>query len=193
MSLLSGPGYPISRSSGRCAASGREFAVGERFVAAMVEREGVEELERLDFSVEAWEGGARPAAPLRLFAHWRAVMAAPGAKKSEFLGDDELMELFERLAEATEARRLAFRYMLALVLVRKRLLKYEGTRDGVMKVRPKPAVSGGPEASLIEVKDPGLTEDVLAGAMEQLGEIMTLDGSSTPAQAPAQSSARGPA
>jgi len=176
MSLLNGPGYPISRSTGRCAASGRAFVKGERFVAALVEREGAPELERLDYSVESWEGGARPVVPLRVFAHWRSLMADSEAKRSEFLGDEELMELFERLADATEARRLAFRYMLALVLVRKKQLKYEGTRDGVMKVRPKPAVPGGPEASIIEVKDPGLTEDVLAGAIEQLGEIMTLDG-----------------
>ncbi len=187
MSLLSGPGYPISRSTGRCAASGRPFAVNERFVAALVEREGAPELERQDYSEESWNGGARPVAPLRLFAHWRAVTGAPDAKKSEFLGDDELMELFERLADASEPRRLAFRYMLGLVLVRKKLLKYEGTRDGVMRVRPRPAVPGGPEAALIEVKDPGLTEDVLAGAMEQLGEILTLDAGS------AQGAVRGPA
>jgi len=175
MSILSGPGYPISRATGRCAASGRELARDERYVAALVEREGSPELERVDYSCEAWEGGVRPALPLTLFAHWRAVMSGSQEKRSAFLGEDELMELFERLAEATEARRQAFRYMLALVLVRKKMLRYEGTRDGVMKVRPKPATPGGPEPAIIEVKDPGLTEDVLAGAMEQLGEIMTLD------------------
>lgn len=151
--------------------------MGERFVAVLVEREGAVELEREDYSAEAWEGGARPAAPARLFACWRAVMGAPDAKKSEFLGDDELMELFEQLGEATEARRLAFRYMLALVLVRKKLLRYEGTRDGVMAVRLK-TPAGQPEAPIVEVKDPGLTSETLTGAMEQLGEIMTLDAPS---------------
>lgn len=175
MSLVTGPGYPIARSTGRCAATGRAIAAGERFVAVLAEREGAPELERLDYSVEAWESGARPAPPLREFAHWRRVMAESQERRSEFLSDEELMELFERLGEAAEARRLAFRYMLALVLVRKKLLKYEGTRDGVMSVRARPAVAGGPESPIIEVKDPGLNEDVLAGAMEQLGEIMTLD------------------
>ncbi len=175
MSILSGPGYPVSRTTGRCAASGKELAHGERYIAALVEREGSPELERLDYSIEAWESGARPVPPLSLFAHWRAVMTGQQDKKSPLLGEDELMELFERLAEATEARRVAFRYMLALVLVRKKALRYEGTLDGVMRVRPRPASPGGPEASIIEVKDPGLTQDVLAGAMEQLGEIMTLD------------------
>lgn len=179
MSLLAGSGYPISRSSGRCAATGRQLEVDERYVATLVEREGHEELERVDFCIAAWESGARPQGPVRLFASWRAAVPEPTARKNAFLSDDELLELLEQLAEATEARRVAFRYLLALILVRRKALKYEGTRDGVMTVRVR-TLAGAPEAAAMKVFDPNLDEETISGAMEQLGEIMAFGGPTSP-------------
>lgn len=170
----------MARTTGRCAATGRGLGVGERYIATLVERDGQEEIERADYSLEAWESGARPAPPLRLFASWRAVVPDSHAKKQSFLSDDELLELFERLAEATEGRRIAFRYLLSLMLVRRKVLKYEGTRDGVMTVRVR-TPAGSPQSEPARVVDPGLDEETITGAMEQLGEIMALDPSGTPA------------
>lgn len=164
--------YPISRPAGVCAATGAPIGVGERFVAALVEREESEELERQDFSERAWREGARPAAPLRVFACWRAAMPAPGAKpRTILLGDDELLDLFEQLGEAEEPRRQAFRYLLALLLIRKKLLRYEGQRPGVLLVRRK---GEGPELPAVEILDPGSASEALGAAIEQLGEIMDL-------------------
>lgn len=183
MSVLAGIGYPIARATGRCAATGREFSIGEHYVATLVERDGQEELARADYCLDAWESGARPALPARLFASWRAVVPDSGSKKQAFLGDDELLELFERLAETTEARRLAFRYLLALMLVRRKVLKYEGTREGIMTVRQR-VPAGAPQPEAWQVVDPKLDDQTIAGAMEQLGEIMALDGPGTlPAKA----------
>lgn len=173
MSLLAGPGYPIARATGRCAATGRQLQVDERYVATLVEREGQEPLERVDFSLAAWESGARPQGPGRLFASWRTAVPEPSSRKTAFLSDDELLELFEQLAEAGEARRVAFRYLLALILIRRKVLRYEGARAGVLTVRAR-TPAGALEGAAMRVVDPGLDEQTIAGAMEQLGEIMSL-------------------
>lgn len=141
MAAPGGTGYEISRPTGVCAATGRVIAVGEQFVAALAEDEGGERLERQDFSIDAWESGARPEPPLRLFGHWRATMPEPGDRKRPYIDDAALVDLFGQLEGASEPGRVSFRYLLALMLIRKRLLKYEG-----MKVK------GGPTADTVEPK-----------------------------------------
>lgn len=173
MASVTASGYPIARTTGLCASTGRKLSVGERYVATLVEVEGAPELRRMDFSAEAWQSGVRPEATLpgsTLFASWNAVVPEPNAKKGIVLDQDEMLDLFEQLGEATEVKKLSFRYLLALMLVRKRALKYEGQREGVMLVRPPGPAIGAP----IRVVDPGMDQAAIIGAVEQLGEMMGL-------------------
>lgn len=169
--------YEIARATGHCAATGETIPPGQVYVAALVERPDQDGLERIDYSLAAWEAGARPQPPARLFGSWRAKMHEPGAAKRQFIDDEALLDLFDGLAEATEPGRLAFRFVLALLLIRKRLLRHEGSRGGAMLVRRTKAggapQDGNPENNpLIEVADPGMDEAVLAEATEQLGQIV---------------------
>lgn len=170
--------YPISRSTGRCAATGREFALGEAMVVALVEVEGREDLQRLDYSAAAWAEGARPgmgqAAGMTLFASWRGAYQPGDTKKKLLLGDDELLDLFEQLAASDQPRQRAFRYVLALLLVRRRILVYEGQQAGVMRVREKRLVAETP-APIVDVIDPGLDDETTAAVIEQLGEVIGAD------------------
>jgi hypothetical protein len=165
-------GYEIARATGVCAGSGRPIAVGDQFIAALVESETEDRLERADYSVQAWEAGMRPA---RLYGYWRATMESPDSKKKPFIDDAALMDLFEQLAGATEPGRVSFRYLLTLMLVRKRLLKYEGTkRDGdqsVMLVRLATRADEIP-APVVEVLDPGMNDAAIGEAIEQLTAVM---------------------
>jgi hypothetical protein len=172
MSALAASSFPVARPTGVCAATGRTLAVGERYVAALVERPGQPLLERIDFSIEAWEQGQRPHPPLRLFGLWRSTIPRPGEKQATLLSDPELLELFEELAGATEARQLVFRYLLALLLVRRRVLKMAGTRRGVLLVRYKPATPGGPEQPPLEVVDPDIDDRSITDAIEELGKVI---------------------
>jgi hypothetical protein len=164
--------YPIARPTGVCASTGKAMAVGERFMATLVEIEGQPELRRADFSLEAWGGGARPEVG-RVFAAWNAVLPEPNAKKKSLLSDDELIEIFEQLAPATERRQLVFRYMLALTLLRRRILRHDGVKGTSMIVKRRgPA---GTEAEAFEVQDPGMDEAAISEAMEELSKIIPMD------------------
>lgn len=170
--------FEIARSTGVCAASGRKIEVGERYVAVLAEREGDEALVRLDFDQREWKRGSRPKPPLRLFGSWIATMTAPDAKKRPLIDDNALLDLFDQLDGVEEPRRVSFRYVLALLLIRKRLLKYEETRRDHIGGRPVMVVkrAGSTRAALstpeAEVVDPGMDEQAVAEAIEQLRSIM---------------------
>lgn len=164
--------YEISRSSGVCAATGRQFQAGESYIAALVEREGEEGLGRVDYSLEAWERGARPRPPWRMFGFWRSRFEPGDTKRRPLIDDESLVDLFEQLDGADDPSRQGFRYILALLLVRKKLLRLEGVRreDGrpVMLLRR----AGAPDAPPYEVLDTGMDDAQVAQAIEQLGTVM---------------------
>jgi len=176
---LAGSSYPVVRSTGVCSSTGRAFGLGEAFVATLVEREGQPALERQDFSIGAWEAGDRPGAPLRLFGFWRATYHPQESRKQPLLGDDELLDLFEELGAATEARQITFRYLLALLLIRRRVLKVVGTRRdagvSTMLVLPKGRAQANPQEEPVAVTDPGLDDQAVSDAMEQLGQVVATD------------------
>lgn len=167
-------GYPVARCSGRCSATGRSFADGDRFVAALVERDDAPGLARLDFAQDAWEEGRRPPEPWRLFGTWRGVYRRDEPKRATLLSDAELLDLFNDLEGATEPRQVSFRYILTLLLIRRRLLRPMGSAKGVLRVLAKGAPEGQTPA---EVTDPGMDEQGVADAIEQIGAVI---GSSEP-------------
>lgn len=173
MARLNESSYDIATPTGVCAATGAVIEPGDRYVAVLFEVPGDERLQRLDFGTDAWEGGSAQlelAPPRRVFGSWRAVMPAPDAARRRLIDDDGLVDLFEQSAESTGERAgAAFRYVLALILVRKRLLKMEGTRGRTILVRwPKQEAQAPP----IEVDDPGMDEATVAEVIGQLGVVI---------------------
>ena len=163
--------FHIAHPTGVCRATGRALAVGEPYIAALVEPEGVDDLEREDYSLEAWNTGARPAAQRRLFASWRAIMAPPNAPRRILADDDSLLDLFESLAPETDPRKVAFRFILMLLLVRRRVLALEGSEPGRLLVRERGVERPPKGPPLVEVIDPALDEEAVAAVIEQMKAI----------------------
>jgi hypothetical protein len=158
-------GYDVPRPAGVCAASGRAIEPGEKFIAAV--RETPTGLERLDVSPEAWPQFERR----DLLGFWQTTMPRPEQKPRKLFVDDEVLcTLFERLADTGEQSKLNFRFVLGLILMRKRLVIYETTRSeegrDVWVVRLK-----GREDRL-DLVDPKLTEAQVTEVSQQLGEIL---------------------
>ena len=157
-------GYEVPRPAGHCSVTGRKIEAGERFFAAI--RETPEGIERVDVSPEAWEGFDRAG----VLAFWQTVMPAHEQKKKVFVDDEVLCTLFERLADASEPVKVNFRFVLGLILMRKRLIVYEDSRQeggrDVWVVRMK-----GREERL-DLIDPKLDEQQVTEVSQQLGEIL---------------------
>ena len=103
-------------------------------------------------------------------AFWQTMMPRPEQKKKLFVDDTILCELFERLASVAEPAKLNFRFVLALILMRKRLLIYEATRqeDGreIWSVRLK-----GRE-EMLDLLNPKLDESQMKEVGDQLSQIL---------------------
>jgi hypothetical protein len=193
--------YDIQRPTGVCAATGRELAPGETIYAALVDPPAEERSEeqrkandkgelsmlRIDVSEEAWE--ENDFRPPYLFGFWRTEVPEPNEKKKLLVGDAAIQELMLSMEDATEDKQLAFRYVLALILLRKKLLRHDGIDrreqdDGPVldywQFTPKLDIAKGHfgkwnEDNQFEVLDPHITEDEIAGVTEQLGQVLELD------------------
>jgi hypothetical protein len=195
-------GYEIEDPAGVCALTGRRLEPGESYMASLVELDAEQQqaerergnekaavlgLKRMDVSLEAWEAGQRPE---KLFGYWKSRIPEPKQKKQKvFVDAPMLMNLLERLAGTKDARRQAFRFVIALILMRKKLLRYDGssTETGEegetlhwWKLTPKADVRKGPlsawdEQNPIAVRDPRLDERQIREVCDQLGEILEAD------------------
>src|SRR5689334_16280792 len=116
-------GYEVGRPGGKCVVSGRAIDPGEKYIAAL--RETPTGFERLDVAMEHWDTLDKT----DLLASWQTIMPQAEQKKKLFVDDEVLCTLFERLADTQEPAKLNFRFVLGLILMRKRLIVYEDTHN----------------------------------------------------------------
>ena len=114
--------YHLKPLSKTCSASGEELAPGSRCHSVLVEQNG--QLLRLDFAENAWSGP-----PEGTLAHWRTVVPDQKPTKAKPLDPEVLLRYFEQLCEDANPAQDKFLYILALLLVRKKRLKLEGSRQ----------------------------------------------------------------
>lgn len=160
--------WEINKPLGQCSGSGKKIETGEDYYGALVETE--QGLQRRDFSVEYWER-EKPAA----YCFWKTKLAAPNEKKQLFVSDDMLMSFFERLANETEAEKVNFRFVLTLVLMRKRRLKYDSTKTEGDREVWRLRVTGSGDKDLVEVVNPHLDEAQIETLTSQIGQILQAD------------------
>jgi len=158
--------WEITRPLGQCCGTGRQIAAGEEYFAALIESD--EGLERRDFCAEYWQS-SNP----QVYCYWRTKLPDPEQKKQLFVDDDMLMAFFDRLEKDSEREKKNFRFVIMLVLMRKRRLKYDSTitRDGeeVWKLR----VVGSDQ--YVEVINPHLDEQQIQELSSQIGEILQVE------------------
>lgn len=163
--------YNISKPPDSCAACQKQCPPGEELVATV--KEVNEDLQRQDFCLACWEANGRSADP-EILAQWHWHVPRKEEKKKLLVDDELLINFFQRLEGSLEPTRVSFRFVLALILMRKRLLIYDRSRkeaDGreIWSIRLK----GSDQA--MEVVDPHLDEQKIADVSQRLGEIMQGD------------------
>ena len=172
--------WQVQTPSGVCAISGRKLQEGEEFYTVLFE-DG-ESFRRVDCSLAAWQG-----VPEGTFCHFKSRVPVREKRKKLLVDNEILINFFIRLAEETDPLKLRFRFVLALILMRKRLLRYEGSK-----------VEGGAEVwrlvlpadhSEHQVVNPRLTDEQIEGVSGQLSAILHGDmgewaAAATPADVP---------
>jgi hypothetical protein len=108
--------FEVQRTSRRCTATDVPLEPGD-VCYSVLEVQGAEVI-RKDFCIAAWTDPPNDA-----LAWWRMLIPEPTAKKIKLAPNDVLLELFDQLAE--DASHCDLRYVLTLLLVRRRVFRLE--------------------------------------------------------------------
>ena len=158
--------WEINKPLGQCYGSGEKIEYGEEYFGALVETD--EGLARRDFCADYWQN-EKPS----VFCYWKTKLPQPGQKKARFVDDDMLMAFFDRLEKESEQEKINFRFVLALVLMRKRRLKYDSSIiDGDSEVW-RLRITGDKE--IVEVINPHLDETQIEQLSSQISQILQTD------------------
>jgi len=149
---------------GTCVATGRAFQEGEEFYTVLFE-DG-DSFRRADYSLDAWQGP-----PEGSFCHFKSRVPIREKKRKLLVDDELLVNFFLRLSRETAPVRVRFRFVLALILMRKRLLKYQESvaePDGEevwTMILPR-------DQSPHRVVNPKMTDDQIEGVSRELTAIL---------------------
>jgi len=158
--------WDIHRPQGQCCATGQKIEVGQEYYAALVETD--QGFERRDFSAEYWEK-ERPS----VYCFWKTRLPEASQKRPLFIDDQMLTAFFERLASETDPERVAFRFVLALVLMRRRRLKYEATVTDHDTESWRLRWVG--QKDFVDVVNPHLDEERITQLSQQIGQVLNAD------------------
>jgi hypothetical protein len=155
--------YQIQTSTYRCAATGRELRPGERYFSVLLDEGST--FSRKDFSQEAWNGP-----PEKTFSYWQGKVPVGGMPKRPPIDEELLVDCLDRLEGEREPGKLAFRFVLALLLVRRKRLRLEDARreagHEIMTLRD---ARGGTRYQVI---DPGLPDEELESVQDEVFRVL---------------------
>lgn len=108
--------YEIQRCTRHCAETGRELVPGESFYSVL-RAEGAD-LQRSDYAADAWKGPPEDAV-----GWWKSQIPDRNAQRKQWAPNDVMLQFFDELAEQPDKQDM--RYVLALLLVRRRVMRLE--------------------------------------------------------------------
>lgn len=159
--------WHIARSSRTCAHSGQAIEPGQPFYSALLEKD--DSFERKDFSAGAWpevdKGG--------FFSYWKNKGAQNPAEKAPAVDYERLLGFFDSLEGAEEPGKRLFRYVLALVLARRRRLRLDDmsrTPEG-----DRLLVYDRRSTRTLEILAPEATREELEKTQERLNQLFDMD------------------
>lgn len=111
--------YEVQRCTKRCHSTDRELKPGDAYYSVLVIEDG--EVCRHDYSAEAWKGP-----PDDALGSWKAEIPSAKNKKRHWAPNDVMLQFFDELEKQEDKQDV--RYVLSLLLVRRRVMRHEETR-----------------------------------------------------------------
>ncbi len=112
--------FHIKKATRLCYKTGEALLPGQSFYSVLV-TEGAE-IVRHDYSQQAWEG-----APDDALAWWKSDVPVEEGAKVTLAPDEVVKQFFQQLIDSNEQPDMA--YVLALLMIRKRMMRMEGTEQ----------------------------------------------------------------
>jgi hypothetical protein len=160
--------WNIRSRSHTCTHSNEPFIDGETFYTALFEEEATGELVRRDYSVASWDALREELKP---FSFWKSVYEAPRHEaRPEVVEKESAESLLRRLVEEDAPGTENTRYILAVMLERKRILKQTATReteDGEFLIYEQPKTG-----EVLIIRDPELRLDQVEAVQREVALML---------------------
>ncbi|MFN4257965.1 MAG: hypothetical protein ACK4RK_01610 [Gemmataceae bacterium] len=155
--------YQIQTNTRRCAATGRELGIGEKVYSVLLQEEG--KLIRKDYGSDAWHGP-----PPHALGFWITKVRDTDSKSRPTIDDELLLDCFRRLEGQNDAERVQFRYIVALLLMRRKRLKFEeiqteGDQEFLCLRCPR-------ARTVYRVLNPRLTEEQMTEVQDEVFRVL---------------------
>ena len=155
--------YQIPATVRLCCVTGRPLTPGEVCFSVLVQDGAT--LVRRDYSKDAWQGP-----PHGTVGYWQGKVPVQEKDRRPPIDDDVLMDCFTRLEGQTEPARLSFRYVVALLMMRRKRLKFEDvtTEEGreVLHLRCTHT------KTMHAVVNPALSDDEIQTTQEEVFKVL---------------------
>ncbi len=161
--------WHIARSTRACAASGAEIPPEVPYYSALTDDD--DGFTRRDFSAEAWPDVDKAG----FFSYWKNKGYSPRTDKRPPVDYDRLLDFFDALEGSDAPEKRLLRYVLALILVRRRRLRLDDmsrTDDGCDRLVAHDRRNGG---KTLEILCPEASRGDLEKAQEKLNELFEAD------------------
>jgi len=158
--------WNIKRKTDGCNGCNRRFEENEEYFSILYDRNA--EFIREDYCLDCWPSRDREGA----FSFWKTRMPTKEEETKKLVDDAVILNFFLRLENETEERKKDFRYVLALLLMRKKKLKLLNVKreeDEEILVFNCPA-----ESRDFEVAVRNLSEEQIQQLTEQVGQILNV-------------------
>jgi hypothetical protein len=163
--------WNIQKSDRECHSCSKQFDEGEPYLSALFD--SGKEFERKNYCPACWEATSDQQG---VFSFWKTHVPTKHEERKLLVANDVLLEFFLRLSEDQGEQpdhKTRFRYILALVLMRKRTLRFvdiirENGSEYMVLRYPR-------EDREFKVLDPGLTEAEADTVKDDLSQILNVE------------------
>lgn len=160
--------WHIRLRSSNCHESKQPFSDGEPFYTAIFQNEEKGEFERRDFCVSAWETLENDPQGAKPYSFWRTTFEVipEDPKDRDVVGNESAEAMLRRLIEEDDAKSEKARYILAIMLERKKIFRQTDLQEnnGARMLFYEHARSG--EAFI--VRDPNLKLEEIDAVQEEV-------------------------
>lgn len=155
--------YQIQPNTRRCVLSGRELRPGDKFYSVLLEEAG--KFLRQDYSSDAWQGP-----PHGSFSFWAGRIPVGEESKRAPIDEEVLMDCLQCLEGEREPARVNFRYVVALLLMRRKRLRFEEARtEGDQEMLLLRCVR---TRNTYRILNPRLSEEEMAAVQEEVFKVL---------------------
>ena len=170
--------WSIKSRARECAESGSAFEPGQKIRAAIFPDPESSGYLRKDYTIEAWENRADEESP---FSCWLTTYEPPAIEeKAEDVVDDDPETLLKRLVHEEEEHTENARYIIAVMLERKKLLRETDTQEipsGILRI-----YEHRKSGDVYIIKDPQISLTDVDRVQEEVRQLLDPDSATRVAE-----------